>query len=116
LGVEQVRLSMNCGLANVKRPSPLIPLPIGWGEGRPATVHWYHDAVSESCFPTSAATLKIATASTNYGVGFLLASGAYDSDVVAPEGTDADTVTPAADMTSRSAAIVSNDGLKLPGR
>src|SRR5580765_7619552 len=26
--------------ANERSPSPSIPLPIGWGEGNPARVHW----------------------------------------------------------------------------
>src|SRR5258708_38392816 len=26
----------------------VFPLPIGWGEGRPAAVPWYHAALSES--------------------------------------------------------------------
>src|SRR5262249_28112397 len=51
-----------------------------------------------------------------YSPGFLFPSGAYDSDVVAPEVTVVGTLAPAADMTSFNAAIVSNDGLKLPGR
>src|SRR6266478_862578 len=34
--------------ANERNPSPLIPLPIGWGEGKPATVHWHHASLSQS--------------------------------------------------------------------
>jgi len=30
--------------ANERNPSPLIPLPIGWGEGDLVAVDWHHAA------------------------------------------------------------------------